>query len=385
MRQIRPQRIWRRGDKRFMLGVARSGQSSRNGLGWASGVLWGDGLGKGGWCHTPGVVRGVPGNRHPYRDQNSMRDSQYQSTFVMYSQIRAMNMMHVSATRLLGIFLCLVAACAHSQSPVDSAYTEVFYPSGSLRIQAYLYKPDGDGPFPVVIYNHGSRAGRERRSMPFEYIGRLLTRAGYVVLVPERRGYGGSDGPTWSEDVGNDRGQRFIARLQEETDDVLAARDYLRTLPFADTKRIGIMGWSLGGIVTMFAVSRSSAFAVAIDQAGAALTWDGSAQVRSALIAAAEHGTTPALLLVAQNDRTTASITTLADIFTKRGVPHRMVIYEPFAPQQAGGAATAPGHMVFSAQGTQVWERDVLEFLGRYLGVTSTGTPSRAEPAKSQQ
>ena len=303
----------------------------------------------------------------------------------MYDQIKAMNMRRVLATLLLGIFLYLVAAAAQSQSPADSAYTEVFYPSESLRIQAYLYKPDGDGPFPVVIYNHGSRVGRERRSVPFEYIGRLLTRAGYAVLVTERRGYGGSDGPTWSEDVGNDRGQRFIARLQEETDDALAALDYLRTLSFTDTKRIGIMGWSLGGIVTMLAVSRSSAFAVAIDQAGAALTWDGSAQVRSALIAAAEKATTPALLLVAQNDRTTASITTLADIFKKRGVPHRMVVYEPFTPQQGGGAAPAPGHMVFSAQGTYVWERDVLEFLGRYLGATSTGTPSRAEPAKAQQ
>jgi hypothetical protein len=38
---------------------------------------------------------------------------------------------------------------------------------------------------------------------------------------------------------------------------------------------------------------------------------------------------------------------------------------------------------VFSEQGMQVWERDVLEFLGHYLGVTSTGTPRRAEPAKS--
>jgi dienelactone hydrolase len=124
-----------------------------------------------------------------------------------------------------------VAAAAHSQPPTDSAYTEMFYPSGSLRIQAYLYKPHGEGPFPVVIYNHGSRAGRERHSVPFEYIGRLLTRAGYAVLVPERRGYGGSDGLTWSEEVGNDRGQRFIARLQAETDDVLAILDYLRTLP----------------------------------------------------------------------------------------------------------------------------------------------------------
>jgi dienelactone hydrolase len=313
-----------------------------------------------------------------------MRGSQYQSALVMYGQIRAINMRRVSATLLLGVCLCLVAAAVHSQYPADSADTEVFYPSGSLRIQAYLYKPAGDSPFPVVIYNHGSRAGRERRSVPFEYIGRLLTRAGYAVLVPERRGYGGSDGLTWSEEVGNDRGQRFIARLQAETDDVLAALDYLRTLPFADTKRIGIMGWSLGGIVTMFAVSRSTAFTAAIDQAGGALTWDGSAQVRSALIAAAEKGTTPALLLVAQNDRTTASIITLAEIFKKRGVPHRMVVYEPFTPQQAGGAITAPGHMVFSAQGTHVWERDVLEFLGRYLGATSMGAPSGAGPATSQ-
>jgi dienelactone hydrolase len=294
-------------------------------------------------------------------------------------------MMRVSKTLVLGVCLCLVAATAHSQSPADSAYTEVFYPSGSLRLHAYLYKPNGDGPFPVVIYNHGARTGRQRRGEPSEFIGRLLTRAGYAVLVPERRGYGGSEGPTLSEDVGNDWGQRFIARVEAETDDVFAAVDYLRTLPFADAKRIGILGYSLGGIVSMFAVSRSTTFAVAINQAGAARSWNISAQLRSALVAAAEKGTTPALLLVAQNDYTTASITTLAEIFKKRGVPHRMVIYEPFTPQQAGEVATAPGHLVFTAQGTHVWERDVLDFLASYLGAASAGAPSGADPAKSQR
>jgi hypothetical protein len=39
---------------------------------------------------------------------------------------------------------------------------------------------------------------------------------------------------------------------------------------------------------------------------------------------------------------------------------------------------------VFSARGTHVWERDVLEFLSRYLGATSTGAPTEADPAKSQ-
>jgi dienelactone hydrolase len=308
--------------------------------------------------------------------------------FAMNVQIRAINMMRVSTALLLGALLGLFAAPAHSQSPANASYTEVFYPSGSLRIHAFLYKPKGDGPFPVVIYNHGARSGRPRRPEPNEFIGNLLTRAGYLVLVPERRGYGSSNGPMFSEDVGFDWGQRFIARVEAETDDVFAALDYLRTLPFADTKRIGIMGFSLGGIVTMFAISRSTTFAVAINQAGAAGAWNISAEIRSALMAAAGKATTPALLQVAQNDRTTDSITTLGEIFKKRGMPHRTVVYDPFTPQQAvwtGQLNTAPGHEVFRAQGVHVWEKDVLEFLARYLGAASTEAPRVPASAKSQQ
>ena len=294
-----------------------------------------------------------------------------------------MDMMRVCATVLLGVFLCLSPAAAPSQAAATSPYTEVFYPSGNLSIQAYLYKPYSDGPFPVVIYNHGARRGGERRSVPQEHIGKLLSGAGYVVFVPERRGYGRSDGPTFPEEVGNDR-RRIVPRLHAETDDVLAALDYLRSLPFADTKRVGIMGWSFGGIVTMFAISRSSAFTVALDQAGGALTWNGNVDVRSALRAAAEKATTPTLLQVAQNDRTTSSITTLAEIFKNRGVPHRTVIYEPFIPHRAD-PDTPQGHRIFSAEGMNVWGKDVLEFLAGYLGGTSTGTPDSVAPARSQQ
>ena len=263
--------------------------------------------------------------------------------------------------RTLALCIGIVASAAYAQG---DAYTEVFYSSGSLRIQAYLYRPPGDGPFPVVIYNHGSRDGRERASVPFEYIGRMLTKAGYVVLVPERRGYGKSDGAIWWQEVGNNQSQ-LVARLQAETDDVLAAIPYLQSLQYADTKRMAVMGWSFGGIVTMFAASRSGAFAAAVNQAGAALSWDGNPSLRAALIAAAEKSATPALFMVAANDRTTSSITTLADIYKARGIPHRAVIYEPFTPTQ--GRPAAPGHAVFSAQGTAVWEADVVRFLDRHL------------------
>ena len=259
------------------------------------------------------------------------------------------------------VFLFAVPAFAQAKAE----YSDVFYRSGTLRIEAHLYKPDGDGPFPVVIYNHGSRDGRERESIPFQYVGSMLTKAGYVVLVTERRGYGRSDGATWREETRNDPA-RLVPRLQAETDDVLAAIDYLRTLPFADTKRMGIVGWSFGGIVTMLASSRNNVFLAAVDQAGGSLSWDGNPSLRNTLITAANKSTTPTLFLVAKNDRTTASITTLAGIFEKRGMAHRMVIYEPFTPSIQNEAA-APGHLIFSSLGVSIWENDVVQFLDRYL------------------
>jgi dienelactone hydrolase len=284
---------------------------------------------------------------------------------------------------LLAVFLCIAPPVAEVQSEAGSTYSEVFYLSGNLRIQAYLYKADGDGPFPVVIYNHGSRDGREATPVPFQYIGKMFTHAGYVVLVPERRGYGKSDGSMWRRDVGNDP-SRLITRLQAEADDVLAAIDYLRTVPSADTNRIGIMGWSFGGIVTMLAASRSAAFAVAVDQAGGALAWDGNAYLRGALVAAAEKSVTPTLFMVAKNDRSTLSITILAEIFKTRDVPHRMIIYEPFTPDQ-GIRVAAPGHALFSEQGASVWESDLVQFLGRYLGATVSEKRVGAAAPKAQQ
>jgi acetyl esterase/lipase len=94
----------------------------------------------------------------------------------------------VTAILLLGVFLWLAAACTYNQQTATSSYTEVFYPSGNLRIQAYLYKPHGNGLLPVFIYNHGKRMRQERRSVPAQHVGMLLSRAGYAALVTERRG-----------------------------------------------------------------------------------------------------------------------------------------------------------------------------------------------------
>lgn len=272
------------------------------------------------------------------------------------------------------VFITWVIACslqsassaALAQTDANqSAYETAFYQSGKLKIEAFVFKPEGSGPFPVVIYNHGSRPGHERQERPFAYVGEMLAHDGYVVVVPERRGYGKSDGPTFDEAVGEDRGPRFVTRVQEETDDMLAAFEFVKALPYADANRMGVMGWSFGGIVSVFAASRSSAFRVVVDQAGAALTWDHSPAMQAALKEAARKIRVPLLGMVAKNDRTTESVKAVVREAEAHGTTAKLIVYPPFKPHDAAGVA--PGHMIFGREGWQVWEADVKEFLGKYL------------------
>jgi dienelactone hydrolase len=268
---------------------------------------------------------------------------------------------------MMGCCVLLVATGARGQGSNKKAnYETVFYPSGKLKIETYVYKPEGPGPFPVVIYNHGSRIEHDREERPFAYVGEMLTRGGYVVIVPERRGYGKSDGATFGEVVGEDRGPRFVTRVQEETDDALAAVEFVKALPYADTKRMGVMGWSFGGIVSVFAASRSSAFRVVVDQAGAALTWDRSPEMQRALKAAASKIRIPLLGMVAENDRTTDSVKAVVREAEKQSMTAKLIVYPKFTPRDAGGIA--PGHMIFGKEGWRIWEVDVKEFLAKYLG-----------------
>src|SRR5438034_8853843 len=73
---------------------------------------------------------------------------------------------------------------------VLSAHSDVVtFLSGDITLHGVLYKPEGTGPFPAVIYNHGSAAGMLSKQA-FDALGPVFASHGWVFFGPYRRGQG---------------------------------------------------------------------------------------------------------------------------------------------------------------------------------------------------
>ena len=80
-----------------------------------------------------------------------------------------------------------LSAQARAQAPAAPARERVTFRSGTLTLVGFLFKPEGTGPFPGLIWNHGSEKnpGAMRQ---FAAVAAILVPAGYVVFAPMRRG-----------------------------------------------------------------------------------------------------------------------------------------------------------------------------------------------------
>lgn len=275
--------------------------------------------------------------------------------------------------RIIPLVPVVVALAAGAWAPASQTagrpYDTFFYTHEKLRLQAYVYWPSGSGSVPLVVYNHGSRGALARTEQPYPFIGRLLRDAGYAVLVPERRGYGKSDGPTFRDVVGTSRGAAYVARLQEEAGDALAAvDDLLRRHPSRlDARKVAIMGFSAGGVVTVFGAARNERFAAVITQAAGAFSWPQSPELQKELPAAARRIRVPTLCMAAVNDTTTESDRSVCEAVKANGIAADLIVYPPFTPTGDPGGV-APGHHLFNEEGVPIWRRDALAFLAKHLG-----------------
>ena len=111
-----------------------------------------------------------------------------------------------------------------------------------LRVPAYLYQPEGDGPFPVVVSIHG---GPESQARPYfsSTIQYLVSEMGVAVLVPNVRGSDGYGRTYLTLDNGMLR--------EDSVRDIGAALDWIDTQDALDSERVGVLGGSYGGYMVL--------------------------------------------------------------------------------------------------------------------------------------
>jgi len=226
-------------------------------------------------------------------------------------------------------------------------------PVGST-LQGYLYIPSGAGPFPAILWNHGSEP--YPGSQPV--LARFYMSHGFVFFVPHRRGQGRSPGRYIMDEI---RESHDVTSAQERASlDVAAALRWLRERPEVDPKKVAISGCSFGGIQTILAAEHFPDVRAFIAFAPGAMSWS-DRRIQELLERSLRKATGPVLILQAHNDYNLGPSTVLGKIAAVSG--GRSVVYPNF------GSTSQDGHWRFatSQAGIDVWGSDVLAFIAASL------------------
>jgi dipeptidyl aminopeptidase/acylaminoacyl peptidase len=114
--------------------------------------------------------------------------------------------------------------------------------------------------YPALLRIHGGPNGQDEHGFSAEH--QFLAAQGYVVISVNYRGSAGR-GQKYAESIFADWGHH-------EVEDLLGAVDAVVAMGFVDPNRLGIGGWSYGGILTDYTIASDTRFQAAISGAGSA-------------------------------------------------------------------------------------------------------------------
>ncbi|MFC7515375.1 dienelactone hydrolase family protein [Herbaspirillum sp. GCM10030257] len=267
-------------------------------------------------------------------------------------------------------FAAVAFASSFSFSPparavtLDAALNEqiVMVPAGSgagsVELETTVFKPSGNGPFPLVIMNHGKALGNPRNQNRdrFIVISREFVKRGYAVVIPMRKGFSRSTG----EYV--DPGCNMTAHGQMQADDLQSTLEYLRTQAWADKDRIIVAGQSYGGLTALaFGTRETVGVKGLINFAGGLKMHGGDCHWQDSLVQAfATYGartTLPSLWFYGQNDHHFGPdlASRMYHAYVQAGGHAKLVAYGAFKRDAHG--------MSGSRDGVKIWWPETEKFL----------------------
>ncbi len=151
-----------------------------------------------------------------------------------------------------------------SQLKLTHAEYVHFKSKDGTTVSGYLYKPLGyvsGRKYPAILRPHGGPVWAYYAE--FDHLPQLYAANGYVVLFPNPRGSSGY-GQKYAQAIWADWGNK-------DFQDDMAMVDYAIEQGIADPAKLGVGGWSYGGISTDFIIAQTNRFKAAISGAGSAL------------------------------------------------------------------------------------------------------------------
>lgn len=146
-----------------------------------------------------------------------------------------------------------------------AAVEEVDYTArDGTKVGALLVRPPGSEKgqrLPLIVYIHGGPNSQDQHELDLE--SQLLAAHGYAVLLVSYRGSAGRD-TAFQQAIFGDWGNKEVV-------DLLAGVDHLVAAGIADPERLGIGGWSYGGILTNYTIATDQRFKAAVSGAGSSL------------------------------------------------------------------------------------------------------------------
>lgn len=144
----------------------------------------------------------------------------------------------------------LVASSFNTLDEANMVSSEVirFESFDGLEIPSILYKPKGaspSNPAPVMVYVHGGPGGQTRKGFNSQI--QYMLHHGYGILGVNNRGSSGYGAEFYHLDDKR--------HGQEDLQDIIASKEYLQSLSWVDDNKIGVMGGSYGGFMTLAALT----------------------------------------------------------------------------------------------------------------------------------
>lgn len=263
-------------------------------------------------------------------------------------------------------YFVLIAGLLTATSVLAAAVTEpVVFESQGHMLYGCITRPQGSGPFPAMIYNHGLQKRPPRCGPPD--LAKIYVDRGYLFFAFQRSGHGQSPGAYIGDLIARikaqahdqtERDSQVVALHEAANLNVVDAVEWLLARPEVDRRHVALSGLSFGGIQTVLTAEKGLGLRGFVAFAAGAKSWWNIA-LRERLATAIRNAQAPLFLLQAENDFGLGPSEVLGPQIRAKGSPNDAKLYPSF------GTTHKEGHGGFAKDegGIAMWEDDVFKFL----------------------